>query len=183
MAKKKSLTDRIFAIVLVIIFGGSIIIGFVTPYLSKKDDKQDDIQKAIDSLNDKSNSDSSDSSQENTPKVDPSLKQAGDITQMQIIDEVTGGGAEAKLGQKIKVNYTGALAKDGTVFDSRQDTEFTLAEGQLISGWIEGIPGMKVGGKRKLVIPSDKGYGPKGSGSQIPPDSDLVFEIELLSVN
>ncbi|USN97851.1 MAG: FKBP-type peptidyl-prolyl cis-trans isomerase [Candidatus Nomurabacteria bacterium] len=105
------------------------------------------------------------------------------MTTMQIIDLVTGTGQEAKLGDKIKVKYKGALAADGTVFDSNSEgVEFQLVEGALIDGWIEGIPGMKVGGKRKLVIPSEKGYGAEGAGSSIPADADLVFEVELVSI-
>jgi peptidylprolyl isomerase len=100
-------------------------------------------------------------------------------------DEVVGTGAEAKEGSTITVKYTGTL-QDGTVFDSTekqggQPATFTLAKGQLIDGWVQGIPGMKVGGKRKLVIPPDLGYGASGNGS-IPGNSTLTFEIELVDV-
>jgi FKBP-type peptidyl-prolyl cis-trans isomerase len=102
---------------------------------------------------------------------------------MQIIDITTGTGREAKLGDKIKVKYKGALAATGAVFDSNSDgVEFPLEVGGLIEGWTEGVPGMREGGKRKLIIPAEKGYGAQGSGS-IPPNSDLVFEIELVSIS
>ena len=104
---------------------------------------------------------------------------------VQITDEVVGTGAEAKEGDTISVKYTGTLT-DGTVFDSTdkhggQPATFQLAKGQLIDGWVEGIPGMKVGGKRKLVIPPSLGYGDQAQ-SGIPANSTLIFEIELTGV-
>jgi FKBP-type peptidyl-prolyl cis-trans isomerase len=104
---------------------------------------------------------------------------------LKVTDEVVGTGAEAKQGSTITVKYTGSLA-DGTVFDSTdkqggQPATFTLASGQLIDGWVQGIPGMKVGGKRKLVIPPELAYGNKANGS-IPANSTLTFEIELVDV-
>jgi FKBP-type peptidyl-prolyl cis-trans isomerase len=104
---------------------------------------------------------------------------------LQVTDEVVGSGTEAKEGSTISVKYTGTLT-DGTVFDSTdkhggQPVTFQLAKGQLIDGWVQGIPGMKVGGKRKLVIPPDLGYGSRGQAS-IPPNSTLIFEIELTDV-
>jgi FKBP-type peptidyl-prolyl cis-trans isomerase len=104
---------------------------------------------------------------------------------LQSTDEVVGTGAEAKVGSTITVKYTGTLT-DGTVFDSTAKqggtpATFTLAQGQLIEGWVQGIPGMKVGGKRKLVIPAALGYGSQSVGS-IPANSTLIFEIELVDV-
>ncbi len=103
---------------------------------------------------------------------------------LQSTDLVVGTGAEAASGQKVKVHYTGTLT-DGTKFDSSVDRgqpfEFTLGVGQVIKGWDQGVVGMKVGGKRKLVIPPDLGYGPQANG-KIPANSTLVFEVELLSV-
>jgi FKBP-type peptidyl-prolyl cis-trans isomerase len=104
---------------------------------------------------------------------------------LQSTDQVVGTGAEAKVGSKITVKYTGALT-DGTVFDSTDKqggtpATFTLAKGSLIDGWVQGIPGMKVGGKRHLVIPASLGYGDKANGS-IPANSTLVFDIELVDV-
>lgn len=104
-------------------------------------------------------------------------------------DTVVGTGADAAVGKRITVNYTGWLynsaAADfkGTKFDSGSAITFTLASGSLIEGWIQGIPGMKVGGKRTLLIPSSLGYGPGGFGAAIPPNSGLVFEVELTAVN
>ena len=105
------------------------------------------------------------------------------------IDTVPGSGASAVVGKRITVNYTGWLynsaASDfkGTKFDSGNGVSFTLASGSLIEGWVQGIPGMQVGGKRTLLIPSSLGYGASGSGSAIPPNSGLVFDVELTAIN
>lgn len=101
-----------------------------------------------------------------------------------ITDVQMGTGAEAVAGKKVTVNYVGKL-ENGTVFDASakhgQPFTFTLGVGQVISGWDEGITGMKVGGKRQLVIPPEKGYGAQAVGS-IPPNSTLIFDVELLGV-
>jgi FKBP-type peptidyl-prolyl cis-trans isomerase len=102
-------------------------------------------------------------------------------------DLLVGTGAEAKDGDKVKLNYTGRLLKTNFMFDSssisKKPFEFTLGKGGAIEGWQKGIPGMKVGGKRKLTIPSRLAYGEKGQSPKIPGKATLVFEVELLSVN
>lgn len=104
---------------------------------------------------------------------------------MRIVDEVVGEGAAAQAGQKYKVHYTGTFP-DGKKFDSSRDRnepfEFVQGRRLVIAGWEMGFEGMKVGGKRKLYIPYQLAYGEKGSGTTIPPKSDLVFDIELLGV-
>ena len=101
-------------------------------------------------------------------------------TGLHMIDTQAGSGAEAKEGDTITVQYTGYL-EDGTIFDGPAihggPVQFALSG--LIPGWQEGIPGMKAGGKRRLIIPSDLGYGEAGQG-QIPPNATLIFDIELL---
>jgi len=103
-----------------------------------------------------------------------------------IIEELNvGEGAEAVAGKQVRVHYTGWLT-DGTKFDSSKDRndpfDFPLGRGHVIRGWDEGVAGMKVGGKRKLTIPPEMGYGARGAGGVIPPNATLVFEVELLGV-
>lgn len=108
-----------------------------------------------------------------------------DATKLQITDETVGTGAEAVAGKTVTVHYTGTLT-DGTKFDSSVDRgqpfTFHLGAGEVIKGWDQGVAGMMVGGKRKLVIPPDLGYGANGAGASIPPNATLVFEVELLKV-
>ncbi|MEW6165856.1 MAG: FKBP-type peptidyl-prolyl cis-trans isomerase [Pseudomonadota bacterium] len=102
-----------------------------------------------------------------------------------IEDLVIGAGATADAGQTVSVHYTGWLA-DGSKFDSSKDRddpfEFPLGARHVIAGWDEGVQGMQVGGRRKLTIPPELGYGRRGAGGVIPPDATLVFEVELLAV-
>jgi FKBP-type peptidyl-prolyl cis-trans isomerase len=101
-------------------------------------------------------------------------------------DEVIGEGPAAKSGDVVTVHYTGWLT-DGTKFDSSLDRNqpftFVLGQQQVIAGWDQGVAGMKVGGKRKLTIPPDLGYGARGAGEVIPPNATLVFEVELLKID
>jgi FKBP-type peptidyl-prolyl cis-trans isomerase len=104
-------------------------------------------------------------------------------------DVKVGAGAEALPGQLVAVHYTGWLWQDGmkgTKFDSSRDRGepfvFPLGAGQVILGWDEGVAGMKVGGKRTLIIPPAAGYGEAGAGADIPPNATLIFEVELIAV-
>jgi FKBP-type peptidyl-prolyl cis-trans isomerase FkpA len=104
---------------------------------------------------------------------------------LMIEELVVGEGDAAVAGQLVTVHYTGWLT-NGNKFDSSTDRNdpfrFGLGQGQVIRGWDEGVQGMKVGGKRKLTIPPDLGYGARGAGGVIPPNATLVFEVELLGV-
>lgn len=106
-------------------------------------------------------------------------------TGLKYTDEVVGNGASPRNGQTVVVHYTGWLT-NGTKFDSSLDRgqpfTFPLGQGQVIKGWDEGVASMKIGGKRKLVIPPELGYGSRGAGGVIPPNATLVFEVQLLGV-
>ena len=112
---------------------------------------------------------------------------------LQKIDHQVGAGAEAAAGQMVAVHYTGWLLdpaapeQKGAKFDSSVDRgelfSFPLGAGRVIQGWDHGVVGMKVGGKRTLIIPSSMGYGEYGAGGVIPPNADLIFEVELHQVD
>lgn len=107
------------------------------------------------------------------------------VPELQIIDTIIGAGAEAPEGARITAHYTGALCKDGTIFQSSHDFGDAISFGlsQVIAGWTQGVPGMKIGGTRRLVIPSVLAYGSVRAAANIPPNSDLVFDIELIAIN
>ena len=134
-----------------------------------------------------------------SPPVDKSTassttvsKFGANVTELKIVELTQGTGTEAVPGKSVVVHYTGWLydpvAADGhgKKFDSSVDRNvpfsFLLGSGKVIKGWDEGVAGMKVGGKRTLVIPPDKGYGQRGAGGVIPPNSTLIFDVELLEV-
>jgi peptidylprolyl isomerase len=108
-------------------------------------------------------------------------------TTLVVKDLVKGTGAEAQLGKSITVNYKGVLYHGGKEFDSSwkrgEPSTFALEQGKLIAGWTQGIPGMKVGGRRELIIPASLAYGAKGSPPTIPPNEPLVFVIDLLGTS
>ena len=121
-----------------------------------------------------------------TPAPTPAQPPPDPNAKLEIKDLVVGKGAEAKAGDTIKVHYVGTLA-NGDKFDASKDhgTEpftFDLGKGRVIKGWDDGVAGMKVGGKRKLTIPPHLGYGARGAGPKIPPNSTLVFEVELVEI-
>jgi len=111
------------------------------------------------------------------------------ITDLVITDNKVGDGREAEKGLTVTVHYTGWLYEDGkktTKFDSsvdrREPFSFVLGVGQVIKGWDNGVSGMQVGGSRTIIIPSSMGYGTRGAGDVIPPNSDLIFEVELIKI-
>lgn len=124
-------------------------------------------------------------------RAEPAAKAAAVTTDsgLQIIDTVIGKFAQPKTGQTCVMHYTGWLYQDGkkgAKFDSSVDRgqpfEFRIGTGQVIAGWDEGVSTMKVGGKRTLIIPPELGYGASGAGGSIPPNSTLIFDVELLGV-
>lgn len=122
----------------------------------------------------------------------PAMTQGANITTLQKIDTQVGTGREAEVGFNVTVHYTGwiydaaAEGSKGKKFDSsldrKQPFNFFLGGGQVIQGWDEGFAGMKIGGKRTLIIPSEMGYGARGAGGAIPPNANLIFDVELLDV-
>ena len=134
----------------------------------------------------------------NTTNKSPQEKTAmtasteANITQLQKIDTLPGTGREAEPGFNVSVHYTGWLYDEtaeghkGKKFDSSVDRkepfDFALGAGQVIQGWDEGFAGMKIGGKRTLIIPPEMGYGARGAGGVIPPNATLIFDVELLDV-
>src|SRR5476649_2815980 len=108
---------------------------------------------------------------------------------LQYEDSVLGTGTQANKGKSVTVHYTGWLYNDGVQggkFDSSKDRNdpfvFSLGAGMVIRGWDEGVQGMKIGGTRQLIIPSDLGYGSRGAGGVIPPNATLIFDVDLLGV-
>jgi peptidylprolyl isomerase len=130
-----------------------------------------------------------------TPKPPPALAKEPTVTvpktpaptTLVSKDLVTGTGQVAKAGDTVVVNYVGVLYKTGKTFDSswQRNTPFTapLTAGSVIPGWIQGVPGMRVGGRRELIIPPSLGYGAKGSPPTIPSNATLIFVIDLLQIN
>ena len=121
--------------------------------------------------------------QEGLPTMDEQVIQTA--TGLEYADIVEGTGARPKPGETVSVHYTGWL-KSGQKFDSSVDRgepfEFPIGKARVIKGWDEGVGTMKVGGKRKLIIPAHLGYGERGAGSVIPPGATLIFEVELLAI-
>lgn len=106
------------------------------------------------------------------------------VQELEVIDIEIGSGDEAPVGATITAHYTGALVKNGIIFQSSHDFGKAISFGldQVIRGWTVGVPGMKVGGTRRLIIPAEMAYGPASPSSNIPANSDLVFDIDLVAI-
>jgi len=107
------------------------------------------------------------------------------VASLESIDLIVGDGPEVPVGATITAHYTGALVADGTIFESSHDytgNVVTFGLDEVIEGWTKGVPGMKVGGTRRLLIPAAMAYGHRRASASIPPNSDLVFDIELVAV-
>lgn len=107
------------------------------------------------------------------------------VEKLEIIDLEEGAGEAAQPGATITAHYTGALCKNGIIFQSSHDfgKPITFSLDQVIKGWADGVPGMKVGGMRRLIIPAEQAYGSASPAKNIPSNSDLVFNIKLMSIN
>lgn len=106
------------------------------------------------------------------------------VSELEIVDVETGTGEEVRAGAKITAHYTGALVKNGVIFQSSLDfgNPITFGLDEVIRGWTYGVPGMKVGGTRRLIIPAEQAYGASSPASNIPANSDLVFDIDLVAI-
>ena len=114
----------------------------------------------------------------------PNFEPIEKVDQLQKTDTEVGTGAEVQDGATVTVHYTGALCKNGIIFQSSHDfgDPITFPLSGVIAGWTEGVPGMKVGGTRRLIIPAEMAYGANSPASNIPANSDLVFDIELIAI-
>ena len=180
------MATRIISLVLAISFLLSTI-GF-TAYVIWENNRDDTPSVTIDNTATSQTTDTT-TEQENTNVLEGTIltnftPQADRVTELQIIDSVEGTGDTVVAGANVTVHYTGALVSDGTIFQSSKDLGEPISFGLngLIQGWQDGIPGMKEGGTRRLVIPAAQAYG-ETARPGIPADSDLVFDIELISIN
>jgi FKBP-type peptidyl-prolyl cis-trans isomerase len=178
MDKKTSIAVVVGILIVFVIIGGKSLLEESTSAISSDSSAQDQ-SATITNTN-----------QNNTQDIMQPTDQTQSPNQLQMNDEVVGTGTAAVAGDTVTVNYVGTLT-DGTKFDSSYDRNqpfaFTLGAGQVIQGWDMGVAGMKVGGKRILVIPSTLGYGAQDIKDQtgkviIPANSTLIFQVELLSV-
>lgn len=182
MARKR---DRIFAGFFAVLFLASTLMIAVAIVLQMiQDNKNQQAQEALAQVSDV-NAKTSEVKMEDKLQGKPlaNFTPIADIPELKTEDLVPGTGEEVKDGATVTVDYTGAIAGTGIVFESSKDSgqTATFPLSAVIKGWTQGIPGMKVGGTRRLLIPSDLAYGSQGSGS-IPANSDLVFDVTLHKV-
>lgn len=185
MARPK---ERVFAFVMAFMFlATSVATGALVIWQIREDNKA---QQADNSLQDTSPSTLNQENAQESPNMLQGTKLEGftpiaTVDSLQKIDLVEGSGEEVKPGAKVTAHYTGAVASDGTIFQSSLDRgePIPFSLDGVIRGWTDGVPGMKVGGKRRLIIPAELAYGanpPAGSG--IPANAPLVFDIEIVAV-
>ncbi len=172
-------TERAFALSLAVLFLVTTVgfSGFVVWEMMNQKDTKDSSQLTQDTTNN--------NQQEDTMKGQQlaNFTPISDVTELKIEDLTVGTGDEAKPDSTVTAHYTGAIASTGKIFESSTNGEpATFALSQVIAGWKEGVPGMKVGGKRRLIIPADKAYGAQSPSPDIPANSALVFDIELIAV-
>ena len=174
----KNIGQRIFAFTMAFVFLFSAVAfsAFVI-YDMSQSKKKDAAQQAL-------------AEQQNAPRPSQgksleNFTPVASVTELQTTDTKAGDGQEAKAGDTVTIDYTGAVAATGKIFESSKDTgqPATLSLDQVIDGWKQGVPGMKVGGTRRLVIPAELAYGPNPpQGSGIPANAALVFDVTLVKV-
>ena len=175
----------VLLIIALLFLGTSVGYGALVVWQIQQDNKRDnqvaDAQKADQSSQNQQDSADSTNTNKSEGKKMENFTPVAQVTELQKIDLVEGTGAVVQAGATVKAHYVGALAKDGTIFQASRDfgndpISFSLSG--VIKGWTDGIPGMKVGGKRRLIIPAAQAYGDKAQGN-IPANSDLVFDVEI----
>ena len=178
-AKKHSQIIFFFVIVVGFLLSSigfsGLVIWELTRDKNDSADIQQQLQEQLDQQNQESNSEG---------KKLEDYKPVANVSELKIIDLKKGDGKEASKDSTVTAHYTGALAKDGSIFESSKDTgqPATFPLSQVIKGWQQGVPGMKEGGIRRLIIPAELAYGEQGSPPKIGPNEPLVFDIELISV-
>jgi FKBP-type peptidyl-prolyl cis-trans isomerase len=179
--------QRVFALVIAILFFGfSFAASFAVIWQLYKNNKE---AKTVNQTSSTTNTSTANQSQSSSKKLQgtnlANFTPTAHIDQLQAIDLKVGTGAEVKAGDTVTVDYTGAVAATGVIFQSSLDTGQTATFGlsQVIAGWTNGIPGMKVGGQRRLLIPAAQAYGANPpSGSGIPANAGLVFDVTLQAI-
>ena len=182
MARKR---DRIFALVMVVAFAFTTVGVSVALIWKIVDENKKQNAGAARQLPNKPTEEAPSNPNSLKGKSMQDFTPVSKVEALQIIDLKPGTGDEVTAGAKVTVDYTGALAANGKVFESSLDSGKSISFGldEVIKGWGEGLVGMKVGGKRRLVIPADKAYGASSPSPDIPANSDLVFDITLHAVN
>lgn len=186
MATHTSLRDRIIAGTGAVLFLGSALAFTVFAIIDTRNQsgKQDQLSQT--EINKLKNTCAAGQNEETLAAPEPYKPEGGTVSELQVTDVVEGTGEAAKAGDCLIMKYYGTLAADGTMFDENftKPTAFAfqVGSGTVIKGWDEGLIGMKPGGMRRLVIPSDKAYGDAGREPAIPGKATLVFEVKLLRI-
>lgn len=179
---------RVFAFSMAMLFLATVVVGGLLVLWQIFDENQQNnneetAQQSTEASEEQLQVDDNDPNTLQGSKLD-GFDPVNDVNELKKIDQEEGDGEVVKEGATVTAHYTGALAKDGTIFQSSKDfgepIEFSLD--QVIQGWGQGVPGMKVGGKRRLVIPAELAYGEAGSPPSIGPNEPLVFDIEITAV-
>ena len=184
-------TQRIVSLILAIVFFASTI-GIAAYYVlvnqeqESQQQAQADLQEQINKQVEEQNNQQAGNQGENKLQGTKlqNFQPVDSVATLQYSDSKEGTGAIVKAGDTVTVHYTGALAKDGTIFESSLDSGQTATFGlnEVIKGWTEGLPGMKVGGTRRLLIPASLAYGANSPSAKIPANSDLVFDVQLVKI-
>lgn len=192
MEEKQEVSSKLqragILIIAIVFIVSTIGIGVFYVLQAQKDNKDAKAQAAaLKALQDQSNSQSNKTTGDKNMLKGTTLQNftpVASVATLQVTDITPGTGNEVKAGDTVTVNYTGALANNGTIFESSLDSGQTATFGldQVIKGWTQGIPGMKEGGTRRLLIPAALAYGSSGAGSSIPPNADLVFDVTLVKI-